>query len=163
MEFANTIRRWVETVLVCLMSLMVALTFTDVIGRRLFGRPVFGAHDLTEHLMALLVFTGLPLVTLAAMHLKVDLFDKFLMQPRFAWWNKGTILLTALVFSLLAWTFLGKAMSAASFFEVSQGLNIPRAPLYGWMAVCAALSALAALYTAFAAPISIAQDQEELL
>jgi TRAP-type C4-dicarboxylate transport system permease small subunit len=145
------------------MSLMVALTFTDVIGRRLFGHPVFGAHDLTEHLMALLVFTGLPLLTLAAMHLKVDLFDKILLQPRFAWWVKMTVLLTAAVFAILAWTFVAKAISAATYSEVSQGLNIPRAPLYGWMAVCAALSALAALYTAFAAPISIAQDQEELL
>lgn len=163
MEFANTIRRWVETVLVCLMSLMVALTFTDVIGRRLFGHPVFGAHDLTEHLMALLVFTGLPLLTLAAMHLKVDLFDKFLLKPRFAWWQKTTILLTALVFALMAWTLLGKAKDASTYSEVSQGLNIPRAPLYGWMAFCAALSSLAALYTVFASPISIAQDQEELL
>lgn len=163
MELANTLRRWVETVLVCLMSLMVALTFTDVLGRRIFGRPVFGAHDLTEHLMALLVFTGLPLLTLAAMHLKVDLFDKFLLQPRFAWWHKTTIVLIALVFALLAWTFLGKAMDATRFSEVSQGLNIPRAPLYGWMAACSALSTVAALYTAFAPPISIAQDQGELL
>jgi hypothetical protein len=31
------------------------------------------------------------------------------------------------------------------------------------MAACAALTALAALYTAFAAPISIARDQEDLL
>lgn len=163
MEFANTIRRMVETVLVCLMSAMVALTFADVIGRRLFGHPVFGAHDLTEHLMALLVFTGLPVLTLAAMHLKVDLFERVLMQPRFAWWIRTTVFLTAAVFALLAWTLFGKAMSAASFSEVSQGLNIPRAPLYGWMAACAALSALAALYTAFAAPISVAHDQEDLL
>ena len=163
MEFANKIRRAVETVLVCLMSAMVALTFTDVIGRRLFGHPVFGAHDLTEHLMALLVFTGLPLLTLAAMHLKVDLFDKVLLQPRFAWWLKVTILLAAVVFALMAWTLLGKAIDAATYSEVSQGLNIPRAPLYGWMAACSALSALAAFYTAFAAPISIAHDQEELL
>lgn len=48
---------------------MVALTFADVIGRRLLGTPVFGAHDLTEHLMGLLVFAGLPLVMLAAMQL----------------------------------------------------------------------------------------------
>ena len=163
MEFANTDGRAVETVLVCLMSAMVALTFTDVIGRRLFGHPVFGAHDLTEHLMALLVFTGLPLLTLAAMHLKVDLFDKVLLKPRFAWWLKVTILLAAVVFALMAWTLLGKAIDAATYSEVSQGLNIPRAPLYGWMAACAALSALAAFYTAFAAPISIAHDQEELL
>lgn len=163
MEFANKIRRMVETVLVCLMSAMVALTFADVIGRRLFGQPIFGAHDLTEHLMALLVFTGLPLVTLAAMHLKVDLFDKVLLQPRFAGWLKVTVFLTALVFALMAWALLRKSMDAASFSEVSQGLNLPRAPLYAWMAACAALSALAALYTAFAAPISVAHDQEELL
>jgi TRAP-type C4-dicarboxylate transport system permease small subunit len=163
MEFANKIRRMVETVLVCLMGAMVALTFTDVIGRRVFGHPVFGAHDLTEHLMALLVFAGLPLLTLAAMHLKVDLFDKVLLQPRFAWWLKLTIMLIALVFALMAWTLLGKAIDAATYSEVSQGLNLPRAPLYGWMAACAELSALAALYTAFAAPISIAHDQEDLL
>lgn len=163
MEFANKIRRVVENVLVCLMGAMVALTFTDVIGRRVFGHPVFGAHDLTEHLMALLVFTGLPLLTLAAMHLKVDLFDKFLLQPRFAWWLKLTTLMTAMVFAVLAWTLLGKAVNAATYSEVSQGLNLPRAPLYGWMAACAALAALAALYTTFAAPISSAHDQEELL
>lgn len=163
MEFANKTRRAVEIVLVCLMALMVALTFTDVIGRRIFGKPVFGAHDLTEHLMALLVFTGLPLLTLAAMHLKVDLFDKVLLQPRFAWWKTTTDFLIAGVFLLLSWTMMGKSIDAASFSEVSQGLNIPRAPLYGWMAICSALSALAAVYTAFAAPISIAHDKEELL
>lgn len=163
MDFANKTRRAVETALVFLMSAMVALTFADVIGRRLFGRPVFGAHDLTEHLMALLVFTGLPLLTLAAMHLKVDLFDKLLSQPRFAWLYKATILLTAAVFALLAFTMLGKATDASRFAQVSQGLNIPRAPLYGWMAVCAALSALAAVYTVFAAPISTAHDQEDVL
>lgn len=74
-----------------------------------------------------------------------------------------TILLTALVFAVMAWTLLGKAMDAATYSEVSQGLNLPRAPLYGWMAVCAALASLAALYTVFAAPISVAHDQVELL
>jgi TRAP-type C4-dicarboxylate transport system permease small subunit len=163
MEIANKIRRVVELILVVLMTLMVILTFLDVLGRRLFNHPIFGAHDLTEHLMALLVFTGLPLATLAAMHLKVDLFDKFLLQPRFAWWLKVTLILTALVFGLMAWALTGKAMDAASFSEVSQGLNIPRAPLYAWMGVCAGLSALAAIYTVFAAPMSVALDQEELL
>lgn len=163
MQFANMIRRTVETVLVCLMSAMVALTFADVIGRRLLGTPIFGAHDLTEHLMGLLVFSGLPLVTLAAMHLKVDLFDNFLLQPRLAWWLKATVCMMALVFAVMAWTLASKAIVADGFSEVSQGLNIPRAPLYGWMAVCAALSALAALYTAFAAPMSVAHDQEDVL
>lgn len=163
MQFANMIRQAVETVLVCLMSAMVALTFADVIGRRLLGTPIFGAHDLTEHLMGLLVFTGLPLVTLAAMHLKVDLFDKALLHPRLAWWLKTTVFVMALVFAVMAWTLTRRAIDAAGFSEVSQGLNIPRTPLYGWMALCAALSALAALYTAFAAPMSVAHDREDVL
>jgi hypothetical protein len=76
---------------------------------------------------------------------------------------KVTVFLMALVFALMAWTLARKAVDATAFSEVSQGLNVPRAPLYGWMAVCAALSALAALYTAFAAPMSVAHDQEEVL
>lgn len=163
MKFAKQIRGWVEGALICLMSAMVALTFADVIGRRLFGHPIFGAHDITEHLMALMVMTGLPLVTLAALHLKVDLFDRVLLQPRFALWLKATVFLTAAVFAILAWCLAAKAVTAASYSEVSQGLNLPRAPLYAWMTVCAALSALAAVYTAFASPMSVTHDQEELL
>ena len=35
---------------------------------------------------------ALPLATRAAMHLKVDLFDKIRLQPHFTWWPKPTIL-----------------------------------------------------------------------
>ncbi|MDP1893754.1 MAG: TRAP transporter small permease, partial [Hydrogenophaga sp.] len=69
------IQQAVSLLLVLMLSAMVALTFTDVVGRRLFNTPVFGANDLTEHLMAVIIFAGLPLLTAQRGHLSIDLLD----------------------------------------------------------------------------------------
>ena len=45
--FEQGIQRAVSLLLVLMLSAMVALTFTDVVGRRLFNTPVFGANDNT--------------------------------------------------------------------------------------------------------------------
>ena len=79
--FEQGIQRAVSLLLVLMLSAMVALTFTDVVGRRLFNTPVFGANDITEHLMALIVFAGLPLLTARRGHLSIDLFDTWLLRP----------------------------------------------------------------------------------
>ena len=48
----SRIRKLVDTLPILTLSGMVLLTFIDAIGRRLFGAPLYGAHDATEHLMA---------------------------------------------------------------------------------------------------------------
>ncbi|HBT33667.1 MAG TPA: hypothetical protein DEB15_13005 [Pusillimonas sp.] len=73
-SFLQKTRKSIELFLIGALLAMVFLTFADVIGRRFFGAPIYGAHDLTEHLMALIVFSGLPLLTSARGHLVVDLF-----------------------------------------------------------------------------------------
>ena len=57
---------------VLLMALM-GMTVTDVIGRYLFNAPLRGATELTELLLAAVVFLGLPAVALADEHVTVDL------------------------------------------------------------------------------------------
>jgi TRAP-type C4-dicarboxylate transport system permease small subunit len=54
---------------------MMALTCADVAGRYLLNRPIQGAFELTEMLLAAMIFTALPLVTLRGEHVTVDLFD----------------------------------------------------------------------------------------
>jgi len=54
---------------------MMALTCIDVIGRYWFSHPVFGAFEITESLLAALIFAGLPLVTLRNEHVTVDVLD----------------------------------------------------------------------------------------
>jgi TRAP-type transport system small permease protein len=99
------VQQVVGWLLVAMLSAMVALTFTDVIGRRLFNTPVFGANDITEHLMALIIFSGLPLLTAQRGHLSIDLLDKWVLQPKWRVWHKLVDVLIAAVLALTAWEY----------------------------------------------------------
>jgi TRAP-type transport system small permease protein len=160
-NLAMSLRRGIETLIALVLFSMVALTFADVIGRRIIGRPIYGAHDITEHLMALAVFAGLPLVTAACLHLTVDLFDRVLMSRWMRWWRMLTGLIVAAIFALLSWLFFQQGITAGQISEVSQALRIPRDPIYFYMSASCALSALAAALTTFAGPVSTDFDIAE--
>ncbi|WP_299030377.1 TRAP transporter small permease [uncultured Sulfitobacter sp.] len=154
--------RWaVESLMAFFLMSMVALTFFDVIGRRLFNKPIYGSNDITEHLMALVVFAGLPLVTLAGAHLTIDLFDKLLKSPAMAWWRALTTVLIAVVLATIAWLFVKHGLNASKISEMSQALRIPRGPLYFYMAFSCALSALAALVIGITGPMVDPNDTHE--
>jgi TRAP-type C4-dicarboxylate transport system permease small subunit len=146
----QTINHWVQRLvggfLVTMLSAMVALTFCDVVGRRLFNTPVFGANDITEHLMAVIVFSGLPLLTARRGHLSIDLLDAWLLKPRFRLWHKAVDVLIAAVLALVAWQYLIAVGEAREMNEVSQALTIPRAWMYAFMAATSGLAAVAALF-----------------
>lgn len=161
LPLAWKIRRGVETVMALFLLAMVALTFADVIGRRLVGKPIYGANDITEHLMALVVFAGLPLVTAAGAHLTIDLANKLVNQPWMAWWRGLVALLVTVVLAVIAWLFVKHGLNASRISEVSQALRVPRAPLYFFMALSCALSALAALIVAVTGPMIDPEDTNE--
>jgi TRAP-type C4-dicarboxylate transport system permease small subunit len=161
LSMAWKIRRGVETVMALFLLAMVALTFADVIGRRIVGKPIYGANDITEHLMALVVFAGLPLVTAAGAHLTIDLLDTLVNKPWMAWWRVLVSALVTVVLAIVAWLFVKHGLNAARISEVSQALRVPRAPLYFYMAASCVLSALAALAIAFTGPMVDPEDTHE--
>src|SRR5258707_10984481 len=57
------------------MLFLMLLTCVDVVGRYFLNKPLTGGFELTEVLLASLIFAGLPLVTLRGDHITVDLFD----------------------------------------------------------------------------------------
>ena len=139
------LQQLVEILLMTFLSGMVLLTFTDVIGRRLFNTPVFGAHDITEHLRAVIVFSGLPFLTANRAHLSIDLFDRWLLQPQWRIWHYFVNGLIAAVLALIAYEFAVSVQEANDMREVSQALGIPRAWMYAYLAITSGLAALAAL------------------
>ncbi|QJQ94844.1 MULTISPECIES: TRAP transporter small permease [Halomonadaceae] len=155
----NRVRLGVEAVLITALFAIVALTFCDVLGRRLFGTPVYGAHDLTEHLMVVIIFCGLPLVTADRGHLAVDLFDRWLSSPRLRWWHALVSVGVAAILFLIAWQYLLAAQQAVLIHEASQALYIPRSYMYVFMAFTAFLAGLAALLPASIFKGPGAQDQ----
>lgn len=144
-RFGQAVQHAVSTVLVISLSIMVALTFVDVVGRRLFNTPVFGANDITEHLMAVIVFAGLPLLTARRGHLSIDLLDAWLLRPSQRWWHKVVDVLIAGVLGLIAWQYFLSVSEALSISEVSPALTIPRAWMYSFMSAACAIAAVAAL------------------
>ncbi|MFM2399925.1 MAG: hypothetical protein RL341_2082 [Pseudomonadota bacterium] len=56
---------------------MMLLAFVDVSARKL-NMPIPGGVELTELLMIVLIFAGLPLVSMRGEHVTFDLFDKFM-------------------------------------------------------------------------------------
>ena len=55
---------------------MMLLTFVDVVARYVFHRPVRGAFEVTELMLLVLIFAGLPLVSLADEHVTMDFIDR---------------------------------------------------------------------------------------
>ena len=62
-----------------LMTLML-LTTVDVIGRKL-DVPIRGGVEMSEILLAMLIFAGLPLVSEARQHIVIDTLEGFMRCP----------------------------------------------------------------------------------
>jgi TRAP-type C4-dicarboxylate transport system permease small subunit len=144
----DRIRRAVEFVLILALLAMVLLTFADVIGRRFFNIPIYGAHDITEHMMAIIVFSGLPLLTSARGHLAVDLFDRFIMADSMRWWRALINFLICFVLLLISYQFLIAAIDAIHIQEVSQELLIPRSYMYAFISISCFVSSMASILPA---------------
>ncbi|WP_212747067.1 TRAP transporter small permease [Marinobacter alexandrii] len=144
----SLIRRLVEKALIVTLLAMVILTFSDVLGRHLFNAPIYGAHDVTEHLMAIIVFCGLPLLTSSRGHLAVDLFDRFIMSDRMQWFRFLTNLLIAGILLLMSYQFMISAIDAVEIKEVSQELHVPRSYMYSFISISCLLSAIVAILPA---------------
>ena len=145
-------QRIINASLVTMLSAMVALTFIDVIGRKLLNSPIFGANDLTEHLMAIIIFAGLPLLTAQRGHLSVDLFDRWLLTPRWRYVHKGIDVLIAAILGLVAWEYYVAIGEAQWMNEVSPALTIPRSWMYTFISLTTAIAAVSALFVSAPQP-----------
>lgn len=72
-----TLSKWLPTAMAAaaLLALMV-LTFADVVLRSVFNAPIEVAADLTRLLMAIMVFSVMPVLSGQGGHISVDLLDE---------------------------------------------------------------------------------------
>jgi len=135
-----------------LMFCLMLLTCVDVIGRYFFNKPVTGGFELTEFLLAALIFAGLPLVTLRGDHITVDLFDAITPERLFRIQHVAATLVSAACTAYLAWRLWGRADALARAGETTSELGIPLAWLTYAMSVLTALTAAAFVVIATRAP-----------
>ncbi len=121
---------------------IMALTFVDVAGRKAISQSVPGALELTELLMVVVIFAGLPLVSLQGEHVVFDSLDAWLPAM---WRRVQAVVIDALCalalagVAMLLWT---KAGQMAQYGDTTAQLKIPQAPFVYLMSLLCGLTAL---------------------
>jgi TRAP-type C4-dicarboxylate transport system permease small subunit len=125
---------------------MMVLTVVDVVARYVFSRPLRGAFEVTELMLLVLIFAGLPLVSFSDEHATMDFIDRIL-GPRSQRWLERAVQLTNAAFMfLLMWLVWGKADRIWAYRDSTDVLRIVYGPFVYFMAVTLALAGLIHLY-----------------
>ncbi len=129
-----------------LLFAMMALTFADVFGRYLFNSPIPGAFELTEIMMGLLIFAGLPLISADEGHVVVSLLDGVL--DRRGKWGQALLrnAVGAVVAAMICVVLWEKATTLAGYGDVTAYLRIPKAPVAYAMSALSAVTAAVFAY-----------------
>lgn len=131
---------------------LMALTCADVAGRYLFNSPIWGAFELTEMMLAALIFAALPLVSLKNDHVTVDLFDPITPDWLLRIQHVAACVIGFACTAYLAWRLWIRAGNLLAAGETTAQLKITMAWLAYGMAVLMALAAAALLILALRRP-----------
>lgn len=137
---------------------MMALTFVDVVSRKLLDRSIPGSLEVTELMMFGVIFAGLPLTSLRGEHVLFDLLDHLLPQAL----QKIQGVLSNLICTALlaggAWLVFVRAARTAEQGDTTAQLQLAMAPWYYAAGVLLALTALMHLHLAFNRPPEVDDD-----
>ncbi len=128
---------------------MMMLTFADVIMRYVFNASMRGAFEITELLMVILIYAGLPVVSRHNLHVTTDLIDRFLTpRVRRVFDVIGQLICAAVLFGA-AWLIWIKAGKLAALRDTTAALHIKLAPFVYLMCALIFVTAVIHLIKAF--------------
>jgi TRAP-type transport system small permease protein len=114
--------------------LMMFITTLDVLGRSLLNKPLPGGVEITEMMLAALIFCALPLVSKSREHIVIDTFD-FAMSKRF---KRACDVLADIVSGFImcgvGYLIVRRALRIMEDRDYTSVLHIPYAPV-AWLIV----------------------------
>jgi TRAP-type C4-dicarboxylate transport system permease small subunit len=109
-----------------IMLLLMAFTVVDVVLRYLFNAPLKSVYEFTEFVMAAIVFLGIAYTGWIGGHIAVDMFAKWLDQPRWRWITALLAFISAALFATIA--YRATLETIATIDQVSNRLAWPHYP-----------------------------------
>ena len=125
---------------------MMLLTTVDVVARYVFNRPLRGAFEVTELLLVVLIFAGLPLVSFAGEHAVMDFVDRVLGRRAQVALERVVQAVSAALMFLLTWLVWGKADRVWAYRDATDVLRVVYGPFVYFMAVMLAVAGVIHLY-----------------
>ncbi|MCY7318677.1 MAG: TRAP transporter small permease [Ramlibacter sp.] len=136
---------------------IMALTFSDVVGRKLLDNSIPGSLELTELLMVVVIFGALPLVSLRGEHVEFDSLDNYLpaglQRVQRAVVNFGC----ALALLALGWLMWKTGNQFLETGETTAQLKFLKAPFVYLMGVMCAVTGLVHLALTLRPPRALAE------
>ena len=126
---------------VALFGIMM-LTLVDVSGRKLLSESVPGSLELTELLMVVVIFAGMPLVSLAGEHVVFDSLDPWIPSWLRRLQNGLVELFCTAALAGMAWLMWTKAGQMMEYGDTTAQLKISQGPFVYGMSVLCAITAL---------------------
>jgi TRAP-type C4-dicarboxylate transport system permease small subunit len=128
---------------------MMFLTTIDVVARYLFNRPLRGAFEVTELMLLVLIFAGLPLVSFSDEHAVMDFIDRVIGPAGTRSLERGVQVVNAAFMFLLTWLVWLKADRIAAYHDATDVLRILYGPFVYFMAVTLGLAGVIHFVKAF--------------
>jgi TRAP-type C4-dicarboxylate transport system permease small subunit len=125
---------------------MMLLTVVDVIARYVFSRPVRGAFEVTELMLVVLIFAGLPLVSFSEEHAVMDFVDRVMGARAQRLLRRAVEAVSAAFMLLLAWLTWLRADRIWAYRDATDVLRILYGPFVYFMAVTLALAGVIHMY-----------------
>lgn len=125
---------------------MMLLTVVDVIARYVFSRPVRGAFEVTELMLVVLIFAGLPLVSFSEEHAVMDFIDRVTGVRGQRVLRRAVEAASAAFMFLLAWLTWLRADRIWAYRDATDVLRILYGPFVYFMAVTLAFAGVIHLY-----------------
>ncbi len=140
------IGRWLETALgaisATVLFAMMIVTAVDVAGRYLFSMPLPGGFELTEMMLAALIYCGLPLVSKRREHIVIDTFDPFMSRAVKRGLDMIAEIVCALTLGGIGWLIFKRALRVADYGDTTAVLKLPLAPVAYLMAAMIVVTAI---------------------
>jgi tripartite ATP-independent transporter DctM subunit len=129
------VTRYLNTIGLVFLALMMFLTAADVVGRYIFNTPLNGAFELTEFMMAVAIAFGLSYTQVKKGHVNVDVVIVKFSKRVQAIINSITCLLFFCLFALIAWRLILYAERLRIGERTSASLYIPVFPFIDLVAL----------------------------
>lgn len=146
---ARRLRHIARLAVAVVVFIMMMVTVIDVTGRYLFNAPLFGALELTEILMGLLVFIGMPLATARREHISISLIGDALPRRLASVQARVFDMVCAIICLVVVWRMWIYAQRLVRSGEHTQQLHISVGLVVHVMAILFAVTAVVFLVNAF--------------
>jgi TRAP-type C4-dicarboxylate transport system permease small subunit len=136
-EFNRSLSSWFEWVGLAGLLVMMFITCIDVIGAKVFNKPVFGAIDIVVLGQVVAISFAAAFSLLLGRHVQVEIFVPKLPRRAQAVTDSIVFLLGLIFFILIIWRLCVYGYSLQIGGEVSATARIPMAPFaYGISLAC---------------------------